>query len=174
MVDLIRVDQNNNVLGRIDKEKAHQLKRKLHRAFSIFIINRKKEILLQKRSKNKKLWPLFWSNACCSHPITKDIAKEAELRLKKELGFSAKLKYIYKFCYQAEYKNIGSENELCYVFIGKYNGEIRFNKKEVADYKWVDVGWLRKDIENFSDKYTPWFKLEFLELIKRKLITLRE
>ena len=40
----------------------------LHRAFSIFIFNDKKQLLIQKRSGQKRLWPLYWTNTCCSHP----------------------------------------------------------------------------------------------------------
>ena len=49
---VILVDLDNNKVGIEDKIEAHK-KSLLHRAFSVFIFNQNKEILLQKRSKNK-------------------------------------------------------------------------------------------------------------------------
>ena len=176
MNKLIKVNKDDKVLGLIDKGRAHQGKGILHRAFSIFVVNDRGDILLQKRSKYKKLWPLFWSNTCCSHPnaknaketdaknAKKNLTKHAEKRLKEEMGFTTKLKISYKFCYKASYKDKGSENELCYVLLGKYNGrKIKPDKKEVNDYKWVDLEWLKKDFKQNPSIYTPWFK----KIIKR-------
>ena len=180
MNKLIVVDKNDKVLGYKSWEECHRLKGILHRAFSIFIFNNKNELLLQKRSKYKPLWPLYWSNTCCSHPgnaknaketdarnAKKNLTKQAEKRVKEELGFSAKLKVLYKFCCQAVYKSKGSENELCYVLLGKYDDQkIKLDKKEVADCKWISFDWLKKDINKNPDIYTPWLKMELKEFQK--------
>ena len=65
---LILVDENDNETGWDTKDVCHNGNGILHRAFSIFIFNDKQELLLQKRSQDKRLWPLFLSNSCCSHP----------------------------------------------------------------------------------------------------------
>lgn len=168
MEKLIVVDKQDKILGYESWEKCHSLKGILHRAFSIFVFNKKGEILLQKRSKYKKLWPLYWSNTCCSHPReNEDIVKVGERRLKEEFGFTTKLGVLYKFCYRAVYKKIGSENELCYVLIGKYDGKVKPDKKEIADYKWVSLNYLKKDLSQNPDDYTPWFKKEMMELLSK-------
>lgn len=59
---LILVDKNDNVLGYKNKNEAHEGNGILHRAFSIFIFNKNNQLLLQKRSDQKLLWPLFWSS----------------------------------------------------------------------------------------------------------------
>jgi len=41
----------------------------LHRAFSVFVFNSAGELLLQKRSDDKILFPKRWTNTCCSHPL---------------------------------------------------------------------------------------------------------
>ena len=171
---LITVNRKDKVLGYRSREECHSGKGILHRAFSIFIVNDNGEFLIQKRSKYKSLWSLYWSNTCCSHPNAKDakeedakdaknakenLIKQAEKRLKEELGFRSKLKFLYKFCYQAKYKNKGSENELCYVLLGKYNEqEIKPNPKEIADFKWVKYTTLINQIKKNPEKFTPWFK----------------
>ena len=165
MDKLILVDEKDNVINYESERKCHDGKGIIHRAFSIFIFNDKKQLLIQQRSKFKRLWPLYWSNTCCSHPRSNEGYKEsAERRLKEELGISCKLEYLYKFKYKAKYKNMGSENEICAVLIGKSNDTITINPKEIADYEWIDLNELRRDIEQNPKKYTPWFKIEVKKL----------
>jgi len=177
MTDLIVVNKDDRVLSYKDKDECHAVNGILHRAYSIYIFNSKQELLIQQRSKDKNLWPLFWSNTCCSHPHPvchsdpaakeKSLFKQAQQRLSEEFGFTTKLKFLYKFNYKAQYKKIGSETELCYVLLGKYNGVVKPNNKEIADFKWLNIDWLKKNIKQNPNKYTPWFKLEIKELIKR-------
>lgn len=168
MTKLIIVDKNDQFLGFKDKEACHKVEGILHRAYSIFIFNNKDELLLQQRSKKKILWPLFWSNTCCSHPIqVTNLIGQARKRLVEEFGFSTKLKFIYKFIYHSVYKNFGSETEMCYVLVGKFNGKLKSNLNEVADYKWVNLDWLKEDVQKHPDIYTPWFKLEIKELLPK-------
>lgn len=158
---IILVDENDNQVGIEGKLKSHLGAGVLHRAFSIFVFNKKGELLLQQRSAEKMLWPLFWSNTCCSHPKEGETWKQAgQRRLEEELGFSCPLEFKGKFQYHAGYKDIGSENELCYVLAGKYEGEVIANKKEVASFKWIDFEAVKEDVAQNSKKYTPWFKIE--------------
>ena len=65
---LILVDEQDRELGFKSKGDCHSGAGLLHRAFSIFVFNGENELLLQKRSGTKPLWPNYWSNTCCSHP----------------------------------------------------------------------------------------------------------
>lgn len=161
MDELILVDGNDNEIGNEEKVKCHLGEGILHRAFSVFVFNDKGDLLLQQRGKDKMLWPLFWSNTCCSHPRKGEQYEEAaERRLKEEMGFSCPVKYIGKFQYQAAYEDKGSENELCAVLVGRYNGEVNINKNEAEDYKWIHFDSLLEDVNKNPEKYTPWFKME--------------
>lgn len=42
----------------------------LHRAFSVFLFNSEGKLLLQQRSATKITFPLYWTNTCCSHPLS--------------------------------------------------------------------------------------------------------
>lgn len=110
------------------KLKTHQLGL-MHRAFSVFIFNNRGDLLLQKRAKNKYHSAGLWSNACCSHPVSSDIKKEAEKRLKKEMAIKCSLQKIFSFIYTAKAGDL-TENEFDHVFVGQYNGEPKINKKE--------------------------------------------
>lgn len=175
MGKLVLVNKNDEVIGFENKEKCHQGKGILHRAFTIFVFNGKDEILIQKRSKFKKLWPLCWETSCSSHPRKDETFKEAaEKRMKEELGFTLPLKLVDKFQYQVSYrerwfnessgkfcyKNIGSENELCAILVGRYNGkEIKPNPKEATDWKWIGIEKLKKEIAKNPPKYVSWLKI---------------
>jgi isopentenyl-diphosphate delta-isomerase len=157
---LVLVDSEDNPIGTATKTECHAGKGKLHRALSVFIFNSKGEILLHKRSKEKQLWPLFWTNACCTHPREGEKVEEAaHRRLKEEMGFDCDLKKIFTFEYKAEYDNLGSENEFDHVFFGKYEGLVFANTKEVEEWKWFGANELKHDLEKNPQIYTPWFKI---------------
>ena len=92
---LILVDDQDREIGFKPKADCHLGAGVLHRAFSIFVFNGDNELLLQRRSLGKMLWPGFWSNTCCSHPrrgesMTVAVAR----RLEQELGFTCRLEYL--------------------------------------------------------------------------------
>lgn len=159
---LILVNPNDEIVGYKQKLECHLGDGILHRAFSIFIFNSNLELLLQKRSDQKMLWPLFWSNSCCSHPRKGETYEEAiHRRLMEELGFDTDLFYIFKFQYQARYEDKGSENELCSVYVGKYDGDPITNANEIAEWKYIPYEELDRDLEEHPEMYTPWFKMEW-------------
>lgn len=92
---ILLVNNQDKVIGQADKLEAHQGKGILHRAFTIFIFSQKGEILIQKRSAQKLLWPLFWETSCSSHPLPgQDILQIAQKRIRTEIGVeSGSLKY---------------------------------------------------------------------------------
>ena len=163
--NLILVDGNDDELGEMSKFDCHQGDGTLHRAFSILIFNSEDKLLLQQRSSIKPLWPLYWSNSCCSHPRkgeSMDIATER--RLKEEIGINCSMTYLYKFEYQARYKNVGSEREICSVYVGRSDGPFEPNMEEVAALRFIGIDELSNELENDTDKYTPWFKIEWREI----------
>lgn len=158
MEKVVVVNKKDQVLGEKEKVEAHKIKGALHRGFMALIFNKKGEILLLKRSKKKRLWPLFW-DSCCSHPrLGESFLEAGERRLKEELDFTCKLKYVDKFYYRAIYKNIGSEEEICAVLVGKYDGKIEPNPEEIADFRWVRLEELKKEIKEKPEIFTPWLK----------------
>ncbi len=165
---LILVDKEDNEIGYKSRAECHKGEGILHRAFSIFIFNDKKQLLLQKRSQQKQLWPLFWSNGCCSHPRKgEDYETATHRRLKEELGIDTELKYLYKFQYQVPFENIGSENELCSVYIGKSNDTVVVNENEIAEWRFITTDEMEKEMETQPEYFTPWFKMEWDQLKKQ-------
>lgn len=164
---VILVDKNNRKIGTEEKIKSHK-EGKLHRAFSIFIFNSKDELLIQQRAKTKYHSGGLWSNSVCSHPRPNETYSQAShRRLKEEMGFDCKLKKLFCFIYNTGFQNGLIENEYDCVFVGKYNGKIKPNKKEVQNYKWVSLKDLEEDIKRNPEKYTIWLKIA-LNKIKNK------
>ncbi len=163
---LILVDENDNEIGTISKADAHDANGTLHRAFSLFIFNDKGELLLQQRSPEKRLWGGYWSNSCCSHPRAGEQMDEAvHRRLEQELGIAAKLEYVYKFIYQADFEGQGAEHELCWVYVGTSSDEVKANTAEIDDWRWVSRDTLDAELSAMPERFTPWFKLEWRRLI---------
>jgi isopentenyl-diphosphate delta-isomerase len=164
---LILVDADDNVTGYESKRAAHIGGGMLHRAFSIFLFTEDDRVLLQQRSGKKPLWPLYWSNSCCSHPRRGESYDDAvHRRLREELAVDVELRYLYRFQYRAEFGEIGAEHELCSVFVGKVPGPVRVdvNPSEIAAWRWVPSSEVDRLIENRPEEVTPWFIMEWQRL----------
>ena len=163
---LCLVNDHDIVVGYATKRDAHSGQGLLHRAFSIFIANEKQEILLQRRSAKKLLWPGFWSNACCSHPRKNESYEQAtKRRLYEELGICASLKFTHRFKYQASYLNEGSEYELCSVFFGELppfeEQNLNLHPEEVEAVQWLAASDIDMWVKNHPKTLTPWFIKEW-------------
>jgi isopentenyl-diphosphate delta-isomerase len=162
---LILVDEFDREIGFKAKNDCHLGKGVLHRAFSIFVFNSASQLLLQQRSPEKMLWPNYWSNTCCSHPRRGEAMQEAVVRrLSQELGFECPLTFLYKFKYQAQFGVIGAEHEYCSVYYGRYDGAVDVNVNEIAAWRWVDVMTLESELAATPDRFTPWFKMEWVHI----------
>ena len=167
---LILVDDSDREIGAASKHACHVGEGTLHRAFSIFVFNSVGELLLQRRSAEKPLWPMYWSNTCCSHPRVGETMEIAtERRLHEELGLNCPLQFLYKFKYHASYEDRGSEREFCWVFAGRCDDEPTVNVNEIAEWRYVGVADLDAALVDAPEQYTPWLKLEWAELKSRYL-----
>jgi isopentenyl-diphosphate delta-isomerase len=162
---LILVDADDMATGTLDKAACHDGDGVLHRAFSLFVFDAEGRLLLQQRSAAKRLWPLYWSNSCCSHPRAGETMEVATARrLKDELNIRSGLEFVYKFTYQAAYGCRGAEHELCWVYVGRTDETVIANRNEIAATRFLTADELRVALSTEADKFTPWFKLEWQRL----------
>jgi isopentenyl-diphosphate delta-isomerase len=165
--ELILVDVEDNEVGYRSKADCHDGPGVLHRAFSLFLFNDDGELLLQQRSAEKRLWPGYWSNSCCSHPRRGETLPIATMRrLRDELNTAAALEYVYQFCYQAQFSEVGSENELCHVYLGRIDGDIRPNDSEIESIRFIPAKALDEELAAQPQQFTPWFIKEWQALKK--------
>ena len=158
---VILVDENDRQIGLMEKIEAHE-KALLHRAFSVFILNSKGDLMLQRRALTKYHSPGLWTNTCCSHQRENETTlAAAQRRLQEEMGFTTTLTECFSFIYKAEFDNGLTEHEFDHVLTGIYNDTPVINEDEVAEWKWIDLKEVQNQIKNRPEDFTPWFKIIF-------------
>ena len=174
---LILVDEADREVGHLSRAQCHYGRGILHRAFSLLIFNNNGELLLQRRAAGKRLWPLYWSNSCCSHPRRGENMEAAtHRRLHEELGIRCGLKFLYKFQYQAQFDEAGAENELCSVFVGRTAQAVRPDAREIAELRWIAPEALSAEMaDRGPGHFTPWFALEWERICRdhREAVTVQ-
>lgn len=163
---VILVNEKDEPLGLMEKMKAHE-KGLLHRAFSVFVVDKQNNLLLQQRALSKYHSGGLWTNTCCSHPRNGETALQAaHRRLKEEMGFDCELQHLLSFIYKAELDKGLTEHELDHVFIGTWQGIPKINPEEVESYRWMHVDEVDRDIRLNPQYYTEWFKIIYNEFLK--------
>ena len=146
-----------------------------HRAVYAFIIDDKKNILLQKRSENKKLWPNMWDVTVGGHVISGEFGRQALIReTKEELGIEIAdddIKYLVcSTSINKQGKIINKHYNECYLITKNIDiSDIVLQKEEVSEIKYFSKEELIKRIENnyegLTQKTGPW---NFLKVIIEK------
>lgn len=162
------VNESDEVIGFEDKLTTHK-SGKLHRAFSLFIIDESEQsLLIQKRAIGKYHSGGLWTNACCSHPRKgEDLNTAVYRRTIEELGVSipkvdyeiGKIKECGKFTYRKDFGEL-TEYEIDHVFAWLVDSSIlQFvpNKDEIEDLMWIDIHDLMNWLEENPDNFTAWF-----------------
>lgn len=163
---VILVNESDVPVGTMEKLEAHR-RGLLHRAFSIFIFNDQKELLLQQRAKDKYHSGGLWTNTCCSHQREGETDMQAATRrLQEEMGMVCELQYGFNFLYKAPIDNGLTEHELDHVFFGKSDQLPVINELEVEDFKYLKLDALQQDIALNPHNYTEWLKICLDEVIK--------
>ncbi len=153
------VDRDDNVVGAEEKIRAHR-EGKLHRAFSVFVFDEGRRLLIQRRATGKYHSGGLWSNTCCGHPRPGESADgAAERRLTEEMGFVCDLRPAFRTIYEMSVADSMIEHELNQVFIGWFNGSPSPDTREVEACRWMDLAQLRDSIDASPERYTPWLRL---------------
>ena len=146
------VDEDDRVIGKATREECHE-KGLIHRSVYVFILNSKGELFIQKRSPLKDLYPGYYTGSATGHVEYGEDYTQAALReLKEELGISPPIKFVSKFKCFSE-----TEKELSALFIGLWDGKIRFNNKEISEGFFMKFEELKRDIETGKKKFAPGF-----------------
>ena len=163
-------DQSGAAIGTADLLAAHTGEGLLHKAFSVYVFNAKKTaMLIQRRSDKKMLWPLFWANTCCSHPLEDETPVAAgERRLQQELGVTTQLTEGQSFVYRAlDPAGRGVEHEHVTILLGTLDEKTPMmpNADEVSACRWIDLDALRSDMQEHPEVYAPWFHIGLANIL---------
>ncbi|MBI4036302.1 NUDIX domain-containing protein [Candidatus Daviesbacteria bacterium] len=158
------IDENGNLLGVVTRSRAH-LKGLLHRLSVIYLLNNKKQILIQVRAKDSK-----WDHSVGGHVDAGEDHKESAVReMEEELGIK-NLKIIELEESVIEYPIQGRKDQShhffkIYVGFGQ-PGEI--NPLEVKDVFWADpyqlAAKMKKDLDHIQ--FTPGIKTTISTFLK--------
>ncbi|MBU2213514.1 isopentenyl-diphosphate Delta-isomerase [Patescibacteria group bacterium] len=168
MRHVILCDEQGNPKGTTSIADAHKAPGRLHKAFSVFLIDQqRKEILMQLRAQDK-LFGGLWSNTCCSHPQEdQKILLAGMQRTKYECGFDCPpLQELCSFVYEAEDPNgKGWEREYDTVLVGDAFRSVQLNpnQKEIKELKWMSLKQIQRDLS--PEIYTPWFLIAFKRIL---------
>ena len=156
---VVLINEKDEVQGLMNKLEAHE-NGLLHRAFSVFLFNKKGAMLLQKRASSKYHSPNQWTNAVCSHPRDEESYKNAALRrLNEELGITTDITEKFHFIYKADVGGNLWEHELDHVFIGEYEGDFQLNQDEVSEVRYISMEELNSEVSSNPENFTEWFKI---------------
>lgn len=158
---LILVDERNRPVGSAGKTAVHRAGL-LHRAFSIFVVDARGRVLLQRRSAKKYHSGGLWANSCCGHPRPGErTLAAARRRLNEELGVASPLTFGFFARYQAELDHGMQENEFVYVYFGPLASAVRPDPAEVSKVEFVSPAEIRRRIRQKPDAFVVWLKHYF-------------
>ena len=156
---LILVDEEDREVGIMDKLAVHQ-QGLLHRAFSVFIFNKKGELLLQQRADEKYHSGGLWTNTCCSHPRQgEELNVAVPRRLNEEMGMQCPAEFMFSFTYRMDFDNGLTEHEFDHVYFGRSDDLPQPNPSEVKNFKYIGLEELQKAIEQKPEDFTAWLKI---------------
>ena len=161
------VDKNGNFTGQImDKEEAHD-KNLLHNEVAAFVINDKGQVLLQKRSANKRFNPNKWA-LCAGHVDAYESLENAILReIKEEIGIDINPNELAPFG-EREFTIRDSNSHITYFYYVKSNlNEEGFiiQKEELSEVKWFDIDQVIEMIKSKDESIV--FRKERLKLFEQ-------
>jgi isopentenyl-diphosphate Delta-isomerase len=155
------VDAEGVPVGAATVADAHAAPGRLHRAFSVLLVDHAGRLLLQQRAATKTRFALRWANACCGHPGPDEpVAAAAGRRLEDELGLRGiDLVPVGVYVYHAPDPATGRvEHEYDHVLVGRVDGApgARPNPDEVAALRWALPAELAADLAAAPQRYAPW------------------
>ncbi|MFA5125524.1 MAG: NUDIX domain-containing protein [archaeon] len=154
LVDVVNSSTGLPIGEKVTKNIAHD-KGIWHLAAHIWIYNSRGEILLQFRSKQKKLFPSLWDISVAGHIGAGEEALTCAIReMKEEIGLSVKpsdLEKVFTFKFSVSANDNMQNNEVCSVFLFKYDGlakDLVLQKEEVEKVKFFSIDFLKKEFSN--------------------------
>lgn len=144
-----------------------------HRTVHVWVQNTKGELLLQKRSSSKEVFPGLWDISCAGHLSAGDSSLDGAVReLEEELGISVnkdKLQFLFTIPrhYTSPVSNI-IENEITDVYLLKRRiepGNLEINRNEIDEVQFISINELKRRVEK-GDPDLADHKVEYLMLLQ--------
>jgi isopentenyl-diphosphate delta-isomerase len=156
---VVLLDEEGRATGTADKAGVHGPDTPLHLAFSCYVLDADRRLLLTRRALHKKTWPGVWTNTVCGHPgpgepIHDAVRRRARGELGLELDTLTLVLPAYRYRFAMHDGTV--ENEMCPVFVATTHAEARPDPDEVDDVAWVDWADLRAQVLAGARDVSPW------------------
>ena len=167
MFDIL--NENATSLNYTDTRDNAHTKGLWHKAVVVFIVNSRGEVLLQKRSGNKKMWPNMWDVSCGGHCDAGEFGFETAIReVKEELGLTIKKEQLLYIGVSRSSQNINNIkdnmfNEYFVAFLDVNPENLKLQNEEVTSAKFVTKEELKNMILGGYKNLTP--KVEAFEAL---------
>lgn len=150
-----QVDKNNQVIGSISRGEAHEKQGVFYRTIYVLIKNDKGQILCQKRSPTKDLYPDCWDLSVGGHVNFGQSYKATAVReLKEELGLNVsdedliiKGEVLVKLPNSGEYFNVFEYNL-------RPSETISTSEEEINDTRWMTIVDIKRSMQ---EKRLRWY-----------------
>ncbi|MEM7815539.1 MAG: NUDIX domain-containing protein [Candidatus Aenigmatarchaeota archaeon] len=144
------VDRNDRVIGKATRERCHSSREIIHRAVAVVVLNKKGEILLEKRSLKKDMEPGKWG-LVAGHVSPGESYEEAAVReIEEEIGIKPeKLSQLFKVFFRTE-----KESEIIKCFSCVCEGPFKFNREEMDEVRFFSKDEVKKALEKSLIKIT--------------------
>ena len=159
------VDEQGNFTGQVmEREKAHDLNL-LHWEIAVFFVNDNKELLLQKRSPNKRFSPNKWG-LCAGHVDSGETPDSTALReIKEELGIKLSPGDL-RILEERDVLKLKSNSRLTRMYYVIYNkNDFTIQTEELSEVKWFNIDEVIDRIKNNDESIT--LKSNRLYLLER-------
>lgn len=155
------VTPEGKVIGRAPRRTVHGNPDLLHPVVHVHILNSKGELFLQKRARNKDLYPGYWDTAVGGHVSSGESIEHALHReAEEELGISmAKFQPLFRYVMKNPH-----ESELVHAFLLREEGPFFINRAEISEGRFWQVQEIEKKLG--KNVFTPNFEQEFALLKK--------
>lgn len=160
------LNERGEYIGRIESRNTCHKEGLWHKAVVVFIINSKQQVLLQKRSANKRMWPNTWDVSSGGHVLAGEFGFQAAIReAKEELGIELSKNDI---IFIGSVISDNAKGDIIARHMNEYYiaqkdidiDTIELQLEEVSEVKWVDKNEIiertKNNYDGITDKQGCW------------------
>jgi isopentenyl-diphosphate delta-isomerase type 1 len=148
---LYHVDEKDNVIGSIERGRAHKTEA-LHRSGMIFLLDKHDNILIQHRSPSKETFPDCYDASSTFHiTFGETYDQGANRELFEETGLKAKIKFMGKFLHHDS-----PEYQMVAVYFCRSDKPVVLDPNEASEARFLSRSQVDRIIQ--QEKTTPWLR----------------
>lgn len=156
---VVLLDEDGRSIGAADKHTVHGGETPLHLAFSCYVFDASRRLLMTQRAFAKATWPGVWTNTVCGHPAPGEgVVDAVRRRAAQELGIGLDAVWVVlpRYRYRAVMTDGTVENEMCPVLVAWTDDQPDADPAEVAATAWVSWRAFRTGVVDGSRDVSPW------------------